>query len=107
MPVRISLLILNRAPLNRSEKTVSRLLMPLPNELILLSIVAVAGGCYGFVLGFRLLARKRFLLNTPTSKIRSASLGLVEINGVASSPYSLPAAISGLPCFLYQTTAWV
>ena len=81
--------------------------MPLPNELILLSIVAVAGGCYGFILGFRLLARKRLLLNPPTSKIRSASLGLVEINGVASSPYSLPAAISGLPCFLYQTTAWV
>ena len=107
MPVRISLLILNRAPLNRSEKTVSRLLMPLPNELILLSIVAVAGGCYGFILGFRLLARKRLLLNPPTSKIRSASLGLVEINGVASSPYSLPAPISGLPCFLYQTTAWV
>ncbi len=81
--------------------------MPLPNELMLLSIVAVAGGFYGFILGFRLLARKRLLLNTPTSKIRSASLGLVEISGVASSPYSLPAPISGLRCFLYQTTAWV
>src|SRR5882757_5636210 len=107
MPVCTSLLILNSAPLNRSKKTVRRLLMPLPNELMLLSLVAVAGGLYCFIRGFRLLARKRLLLNTPTSKIRSASLGLVEISGVATSPYSLPAPISGLPCFLYHTTAWV
>jgi len=54
-----------------------------------------------------MLARKRLLINTPTSKIRSASLGLIEISGVATGPYTLPAPISGLSCFLYRTTAWI
>src|SRR6266478_948084 len=74
---------------------------------MLLSTVAIIGGLYFFFRGFPLLARKRLLLNTPTSKIRSASLGLVEISGVATGPYTLPAPISGMPCFLYSTTAWL
>jgi hypothetical protein len=74
---------------------------------MLLSAVAIAGGLYFFIRGFPLLARKRLLLNTPTSRIRSASLGLVEISGVATGPYTLPAPISGVPCFLYCTTAWL
>ena len=100
------LLILKSALLNPERKTASRLLMPLPNELMLLSLVAVAGGFYCFIRGFRLLARKRLLLNTPASKIRSASLGLVEVSGVATGPYTLPAPISEKLCFLYRTTAW-
>jgi hypothetical protein len=61
---------------------------------------------YFFFLGFQLLARKRLLLTTPTSKIRSAALGLVEVNGVAAGPYTVSAPITGKPCFLYQTSAW-
>jgi hypothetical protein len=76
------------------------------NNLTILSSIAIAGGLYFFFLGFRLLARKRLLLATPTSKIRSAALGLVEINGVAAGPYTMPAPITGKPCFLYHTTAW-
>src|SRR5712671_3135806 len=100
------LLILKSTLLNRERKTASRLLMPLPNELMLLSLVAVAGGFYCFIRGFRLLARKRLLLNTPASKIRSASLGLVEVSGVATGPYSLPAPITGSPCYFYRTIVW-
>jgi len=44
-----------------------------------------------FFADFLCSARKRLLLNTPTSRIRSASLGLVEISGVATGPYTLPA----------------
>jgi E3 Ubiquitin ligase len=80
--------------------------LPLPNEVMLLSAVAIAGGLYLFVRGFRLLARKRLLLNTPASKVRSASLGLVEIGGRATGPYTVPAPIIGNPCYLYRTTAW-
>ena len=87
--------------------TICLLLAPLPDELMLLSTVAILGGLYLFFRGFPLLARKRLLLNTPTSRIRSASLGLVEISGVATGPYTLPAPISGMPCFLYSTTAWL
>jgi len=76
------------------------------NDLTILSAVAIAGGLYFFIFGFRLLARKRLLVTTPTSKIRSAALGLVEVNGMAAGPYTMPAPITGKPCFLYHTTAW-
>ena len=76
------------------------------NHLTILSAVAIAGGLYFFFLGFQMLARKRLLLATPTSKVRSAALGLVEVNGMAAGPYTMPAPITGKPCFLYRTTAW-
>jgi hypothetical protein len=104
----ITFLILKAAPLRRARETVivSLLLIPLPNELMLLSAVAIAGGLYFFIRGFRLLARKRLVLNTPASKIRSASLGLVEVSGRATGPYSLPAPVTGSPCYLYRTIVW-
>lgn len=76
------------------------------NQLTMLAGVGFAGGLYFFIRGFRLLARKRLLVNTSTSKIRSASLGLVEVSGLATGPYTVPAPITGNPCFLYQVTAW-
>ncbi|PYX36970.1 MAG: hypothetical protein DMG75_08715, partial [Acidobacteria bacterium] len=60
-------------------------------------------GIFLFVHGFRMLARKRLILNTPISRIRSASIGLVEVNGVAIGPYTINAPITGLPCFYYRT----
>ena len=85
--------------------TVCLLLIPI-NHLTILSAVAIAGGLYFFYLGFQLFARKRLLLTTPTSKIGSTALGLVEITGVAAGPYTMTAPITGEPCFLYQTTVW-
>ena len=76
------------------------------NELTVLSSLAIAGGLYFFVSGFRLLARKRLLLSIPTSKIRSAAMGLVEVNGMAAGPYTMSAPITGKSCFLYHTTVW-
>src|SRR5450631_221460 len=90
------------------ERTVTVcLLLFIPmNHLTILSSAAIVGGlCFLFV-GVQLLARKRSLLATPTSKIRSAALGLVEINGKAAGPYTLPAPITGKPCFLYHTAVW-
>ncbi|MFY9905126.1 MAG: hypothetical protein WBD45_25215 [Terriglobales bacterium] len=83
------------------------LLVLLPiNHLIILSLIAIVGGLYFFFNGFHLLARKRVLLNTPTSKIRSAALGLVEVNGQATGPHTMSAPITGKQCFLYRTVAW-
>ena len=76
------------------------------NYLSILSMIAIAGGLHFFVAGFQLLARKRLLLATPTSRIRSAALGLVEVNGMAAGPRTMLAPITGNPCFLYHTTAW-
>jgi hypothetical protein len=81
------------------------LFMPI-NYLTILSSIAIAGGLYFFFFGFQLLARKRSSLATPTSKIRGAALGLVEVNGIATGPYTMPAPITGKSCFLYHTTAW-
>jgi hypothetical protein len=76
------------------------------NELAIVSLIGIAGGLYLFFRGFQVLASKRLLLNTPTSKIRSASMGLVEVSGLATGPYTLPAPITGRACYLYRTTAW-
>ncbi len=76
------------------------------NHLTILSAIEIAGGLYFFVLGFQLLARRRLLLTTPSSKVRSAALGLVEVSGMAAGPHTMPAPITGQPCFLYHTTAW-
>ncbi len=81
------------------------LLIPIKYLSILLS-VAIAVGLYFFFLGFRELAGKRALLTIPTSKIRNASRGLVEVSGVAAGSCTTPAPITGEPCFLYRTTAW-
>jgi hypothetical protein len=67
------------------------------------------GFCAGIVLffyGFRLLQRRRLILDTPFSKIRSASLGMVEISGLASGPYTMLAPITGRPCYYFRTVVW-
>src|SRR5581483_8904598 len=35
-----------------------------------------------------------------------ASMGLVEVSGLAVGPHTMPAPITGHPCFYYRTTAW-
>jgi E3 Ubiquitin ligase len=70
------------------------------------AVVGAGAGVYLFVRGFRLLQRKRLIMDTPSSKIRSASLGLVELSGLAVGPYTLPAPITGVPCYFYRTLAW-
>jgi hypothetical protein len=75
------------------------------NDLVW-AIVGACTGLYLFYRGFRLFSRKRLILDTPTSKIRSASLGLVEVSGLAVGRYTLPAPITGRPCYYYRTTAW-
>ncbi len=61
------------------------------DQLTILSSATIASGLYFFFFGFHLLARKRLLLATPSSKIRSAALGPVEVNGEAAGPCMLLA----------------
>lgn len=53
-----------------------------------------------------MLERKRLILNTPTSTIRAASMGLVEVNGLATGPSTITAPITGAPCYYHRTVAW-
>jgi hypothetical protein len=68
--------------------------------------LGAGAGLYFFVRGFQLLQRKRLIMNTPSSKIRSAAMGLVEVSGLATGPYTLTAPITGVPCYFYRTMVW-
>ena len=74
--------------------------------LILYCVIGICAGIYLFVQGFRLLQRRHLILDTPVSKIRSASLGMVELNGLAVGPYTVIAPITARPCYCYRTLVW-
>ena len=77
-----------------------------PGDGSVIAVIGALAGVYLFYRGFRLLQRKRLILNTPASKIRSASMGLVEINGLAVGPHTLTAPITGAVCYYFRTVAW-
>ncbi len=59
-----------------------------------------------FLRGFHMLRYKQLILNTPFSKVRSASMGLVEVSGAAQGPRTIPAGITGVACYYYRARAW-
>jgi hypothetical protein len=69
-------------------------------------VFAGVSGVYIFFRGFRLLQRKRLIENTPTSTIRAAAMGLVEVNGLATGPYTINAPVTGMPCYYHRSVAW-
>jgi hypothetical protein len=69
-------------------------------------VLGVGGGLYLFYRGFLLLRRRRLILDTPFSKIRSAAMGMVEVSGLAVGPYTMTAPITAKPCYFYRTQAW-
>ncbi|HXM67492.1 MAG TPA: hypothetical protein VN911_12230 [Candidatus Acidoferrum sp.] len=69
-------------------------------------VIGLVAGIYIFFQGFRLLQRRQLLLNTPVSKIRSASLGMVELSGLAMGPYTVVAPITERPCYYYRSVVW-
>ncbi|MGM0416281.1 MAG: GIDE domain-containing protein [Thermodesulfobacteriota bacterium] len=60
----------------------------------------LSGGCFYF--GIKYLILKRRIEDTPTSKIRSMAMGMVEVQGRAQRVYALVSPISGLPCVYYR-----
>lgn len=52
--------------------------------------------------GFRALHLKRQVENTPTSKVRSLAMGLVELHGRAVRRYALVSPMSQMPCVWYR-----
>jgi len=59
-----------------------------------------------FIRGFQMLRFKRLIMNTPASRIRSASMGLVEVSGIAKGACTMPAGITGDACYFYRAIAW-
>jgi len=77
-----------------------------PNALVLWCVIGFCAGIGLFIYGFRLLLRRRLILDTPFSKIRSAPMGMVEISGLAVGPYTMIAPITARPCYYYRTLVW-
>jgi len=79
---------------------------PDPSGLMLYCGLGFCAGIALFVYGFRLLLRRRLILDTPFSKIRSASMGMVEVSGLAVGPHTIVAPITAHPCYYHRTVVW-
>lgn len=77
-----------------------------PTGLLFWCVIGLCAGIYLFIQGFRLLQRRRLVLDTPVSKIRSAPLGMVELSGLAVGPYTVVAPITDRACYYFRTVAW-
>ncbi len=74
---------------------------------------SIASGAAPFVLavlsfyyGFYHLRIKRKIENTPTSRIRSIAMGMVEVKGKALRKYALVTPMSHMPCVYYRLTRY-
>ncbi len=72
---------------------------------ILWGIAGVGAGIFLFFRGFPHLKRKRLIQNTPTSTIRGAALGAVEVSGTVVGPYTLISPLSESDCVYYHAVA--
>jgi hypothetical protein len=79
-----------------------RILIWLLSQPLLWAGLGVTLGPYFFWRGFRLLQRKRLIMDTPHSTIRAAALGRVQISGKTVGPYTLVAPLSHADCFYYR-----
>jgi hypothetical protein len=77
-----------------------------PTGFLVWCVIGLCAGIYLFIQGFRLLQRRRLILDTPVSKIRSASMGMVELSGLAIGPYTMISPITARPCYYYRTVVW-
>ncbi|MGA9510944.1 MAG: GIDE domain-containing protein [Candidatus Sulfotelmatobacter sp.] len=77
-----------------------------PIRAIAWCAIGLCAGLYLFFNGFRLLQRRHLILDTPVSKIRSASMGMVELSGQAAGPYTVIAPITERSCYYFRTLVW-
>ena len=72
---------------------------------VLWGIAGIAGGVYLFFRGFPFLTRKHLIQDIPTSTVRGAPLGAVELSGTVVGPYTLISPLSETDCFYYHAIA--
>jgi hypothetical protein len=66
------------------------------------SVAAVLAGPVFGIMGYRAWRIRRLLEDTPTSRIRSMAMGLVEVHGTVESRSRTVAPFSGRPCAYWQ-----
>ena len=81
--------------------------LPLVSRLtFLFGCSGVIGGLYLFFRGFDLLRRKRWIEDTPVTKISAAAMGQIKVLGKATGPYTLLSPLAGVDCYYYKAVAW-
>ena len=75
---------------------------PIDPRLPLAATVALAAGPVVFYRGFRHMNTFRLIENTPTARIRSMPMGLVEIDGEVLPRSAMVAPFSGQPCAYWE-----
>ncbi len=68
----------------------------------LASLGALGAGTFAFVSGFRALRVQRLITDTPTAKVRSLAMGLVELQGVISARSRVTAPFTGQSCAWWE-----
>lgn len=74
------------------------------SDLLWFELFALAFGLFGWFVSFKSLKKARLIEDTPTSKIRSAPQGYIEIMGTTRDlpdGESLRARLTGTPCVWY------
>lgn len=71
-------------------------------ETTIWATAGLATGPWLYYRGFRTLRTRRLIANTPTARIRSMAMGLVEINGAVESRSTLSAPFSGKSCAFWE-----
>jgi hypothetical protein len=66
------------------------------------SAAAVGYGSYAFVRGFRSLRVQRLLEDTPTAKLRSVAIGLVEVEGTVRARSRVTAPFTNRSCAWWE-----
>ncbi|MDD2714650.1 MAG: hypothetical protein PHW04_02020 [Candidatus Wallbacteria bacterium] len=79
------------------------------SDPVVYAAIGFFAGLYFFYSGFQKLRLKRTIENTPTSKIRSMAMGLVEVNGKALGRKNLLSPMHLKPCvyFQWKVDQWV
>jgi hypothetical protein len=65
-------------------------------------LLGLGAGVWIFFKGFRVFREFKIVADTPRMPIRSLSMGLVQVRGVARSDQLIPSPVTHTPCCFYQ-----
>lgn len=72
------------------------------DRFTVMAAMAAMSGPVLFARGFRNFRKRQLIANTPTAKVRSMAMGLVELNGTVEPRSLVTAPFSGRACVYWQ-----
>jgi hypothetical protein len=73
---------------------------------LLFGVAGIIAGLYFFSRGFVLLHRKKWIEDTPVTRIAAAPMGQVKVFGKATGPYTLLSPLGMVDCHYYRAEAY-